>query len=821
MPASMTPTFSGRDDANRDSLKSQFADPSREFGFMPLWCWNDDLTDEGLIEQVGEFYAKGFGGFIIHPRNGLSRRIGYLTDEFFRLVRLVVVEAARLEMKVILYDEAGYPAGSARGAVVAKNPDWAARSIFAIHENVSGQGFWRPNPGRALGYRLVRVVAGLEIAKDTLDPESLRCLEWDENELVRYELPEGNWRLVAVWEGHSGGTIRGAFEEEEDAHSLAPPAADIMRADATEYFIQITHDEYYRHLSEYFGNTVVAMFTDEPSPRGRMPQYVDNRGPHIAWTPGFLPEVQAWWDDDAGRWLPALWLDCGARTEEFRGVYNKAVQLRLRETFYQPISRWCEAHRIALTGHAANSDEMTNSQAFQWPGQDIVWRQIEAGKTSALTGPDSLTARSASSAARLGKRRFNVVEVFGAYGWELTLDEVKWLLDWHFVRGTNLIYPHAAFYSTRGRRAYESQPDVAINNVWWPYFGLIGDYGRRLCWLLCDGEEICETAVVSDGDLLSWRASALLQTQQQSFIFIDSPSLESAMVEDGALIAGEQKVKLLIIDRPGTLSRQAAARIDEFAANGGRVLREWTDEDLADQVSAAIGCDVEWQGEQGQDLRSIHYRKGGVDFYLLVNEGEATLDGQVCLAVSGAIEQWDAGDGRTRSIPAEKLPDGRLKTAVRLDRRESVVLAVDTRCELANDAPAPTTAGDVLMRLEAPWETVDLEGELAKVAVMTDWAQLEGWETFTGTLCFRTSFELGADASPKFIDLGVVGDIAEVLINGERVGVRAWAPYILPLNSASRPGTNRLEVRVTNSMANRHDGRQSPSGLLGPVTFRS
>ena len=107
-----TPPIQSAGDIN--VLKTQFADPAREFGFMPLWCLNYDLTDEGLIEQIGEFYEKGFGGFIIHPRNGLSRRIGYLTEEFFRLVKLVVAEAARLEMKVILYDEAGYPAGSAR-----------------------------------------------------------------------------------------------------------------------------------------------------------------------------------------------------------------------------------------------------------------------------------------------------------------------------------------------------------------------------------------------------------------------------------------------------------------------------------------------------------------------------------------------------------------------------------------------------------------------------------------------------------------------------------------------------------------------------------
>ena len=815
----MTQITDSRSVGDISALKAQFADPAREFGFMPLWCWNDDLTDEGLIEQIGEFYAKGFGGFIIHPRNGLSRRIGYLTAEFFRLVKVSVAEAARLGMKVILYDEAGYPAGSARGMVVAENPDWAAKSIFAMHQNVKGKGIWRPNPGRALGYRLVKVIAGLETAKDTLDPKSLRCLAWDEHELVRYDLPEGNWRIVSVWEGHSGGTTRGVFEEEEDEHSLAPPAADIMRADAMEFFIRITYDEYYRHLKEYFGNTVVAMFTDEPTPTGRM-RAPGFRGPCKPWTPGFLPEVQPWWDEDVAGWLPALWLDCGPRTEEFRGAYRKAVQLRLQQTFYGPISRWCIEHNVALTGHAANSNEMSNLRTFQWPGQDIVWRTVEPGKVTAITGPDSLTAKGASSAARLGKRRFNVVEVFGAYGWELNLDEVKWMLDWHFVRGTNLIYPHAAFYSIRGRRAFESQPDVAVNNVWWPYFGLIGDYGRRLCWLLCDGEEVCRTAVVTDGDLMSWQASAVLQQQQQDFIFIDGPGLENATVAAGGLIAGEQNLKLLVIDQPGTLGAVAEVRISEFEEAGGRVLRDWTDGNLAEQVAEIVGRDVEWRGDHGGDLRSIRYRKGGVDFYLLVNEGEATLDGHVCLGAVGAIERWDALHGTTQSYPAQALVDGRMKVALRLDRRESVVLAVDTRIALGGLAAPLIVPGHKIMALDGPWAVTDQEGQTVAIPAPGDWAQAEGWETFTGTHCYHMNFELGEDARPEFIDLGVVGDIAEVLINSKRVGVQAWAPYILPLGEVCHSGTNRLEVRVTNSMANRYDGRQLPSGLIGPIFLR-
>jgi hypothetical protein len=67
------------------------------------------------------------------------------------------------------------------------------------------------------------------------------------------------------------------------------------------------------------------------------------------------------------------------------------------------------------------------------------------------------------------------------------------------------------------------------------------------------------------------------------------------------------------------------------------------------------------------------------------------------------------------------------------------------------------------------------------------------------------------------LDLGAVGDLAEVLLDGQPCGVRLWAPYRLDLGPAIQPGVHDLEVRVTNSMANAFEGAQLPSGLMGPV----
>ncbi|MHB0939096.1 MAG: hypothetical protein ACYC6A_22105 [Armatimonadota bacterium] len=768
-----------------------FAAPPREFGMMPFWFWNDELTDEEIVRQIRELHAKGCGGFIPHARTGLSRRVGYLTPEFFRLIRVAVEEAARLGMKVVLYDEGAYPSGSAQGRVTAENPAWAARCLIALQHEVIGpkKGFWRPNPGRAMGDRLVCVVQGRE-AEGGLDPESLTVLPVREHEVVPYDVPASNWRLVAVWDVASGGTIRGVFDEEEDGSALAPAAADILNPDAVAAFLRYTHEQYAAHLGDFFGTTVVGMFTDEPNPLGRGPQ----RGPHPQpYTPGLLDEVP--WEDVL-RWLPALWLECGPRTEAFRHTYHRAVQDRLERVFYGAQAEWCTAHGLALTGHPHASNEMAVLRRFAWPGQDMVWRWVEPGSPSALEGPDSVAAKSAHSAAVLDGRRFNTSEVLGAYGWRLTLDEAKWLLDWHAVRGTNLFFPHAAFYSIRDRRAFESEPDIGLHNAWWPYWGLLGDYIRRLCWLFSDGEDRPDVGIYADPNNLPWTAAKLLLQSQVSFIYIDEEHVRNL---------SRYHISGLIVDPPGP---PPAIHCPIFS--------DWTPEILQKIIDANLRPHFHWDGSP--DLRVRKYRKDRCDLYLLVNEGEEAIEGTISLYNRDKVERWDPLTGTISAWPV-RIENDRSFIPLRLERRESVVLVIDHYWGPDPQAVLPPVPGAVVREIGG-WQAEDVHGSPVAVPCPGDWSQMPGWELFTGALVFRATFTLTAgEARARFLDLGRVGDIAEVTLNGNPAGVRAWAPYVLPV--ALREGENTLAVRVTNSMANAYDGLQLPSGLIGPVALRA
>jgi len=854
-----------------DKLHREFHHPSREFGMVPDWFWGDDPDDDEIRRQLREFHKMGFAGVMIFAGVGLSNRVGYLTPEWLRLIGVALEEAARLGMQVLLWDEGGYPSGSAHGLVAQENPDYLIHEMVLVDKSVVGpaSGYWRPTPGPSVDDRLLHVFLAQEDASGTIDLSTIQPLEVLEHELVRYDVGPGHWRLISVWDIESGATIRGLTPQEEDNRALAPAAASLIHPGAVDSFIRHTHEQYYAHFKDYFGTTLVGFFTDEPTiyARGSRWNGPSSQNGHHSEGPGdpsksplarpltpypyhpeLLDDLRQEWDEDVRAWLPALWYDCGPRTEAFRLAFDHALQKRIARVYYARLGRWCEEHGVMLCGHAGGPGDMGHLRHFHIPGQDMVNRYVcpaekESAKyhwgkgrmelpeqywrptpelPSAIAGPQSVAPKAASSVALLDNRRRNSSELPGAYGWKMTLDECKWLFDWHLVRGNNFFFP-GCYYSIRGRRAHLwGGPCLGTQNVWWPYFGVLADYIHRVSWLLTDGRPVCDVAVLTDPFFAGWHAPMELFRAQLDFFYLyDEPLLE-ARIEGDRLVIGQGRFRAVVCDPPSVLTPKVRAKLEAFRAAGGVVVERWEPGTLASRLIPAIGQDFRVEQEPAQDLRVTRYHKGGRDFYFLVNEGAELIERRVSLAATGALELWDPMDGSARPWPA-RLVDGRLQTDLRLERRQGLVLAVNPQGQPDADARMPRLPGDVALTLSGPWCARDSEGKEVDVPCPGDWAHAPGWELFTGTISFQTEFDLPAamTAQPLFLDLGRVGDIADVRLNGHPLGVRAWAPYVLPVGDTCRPGANTLEVHVTNSMANSIQGLQLPSGIQGPVCLRS
>ena len=167
------------------------------------------------------------------------------------------------------------------------------------------------------------------------------------------------------------------------------------------------------------------------------------------------------------------------------------------------------------------------------------------------------------------------------------------------------------------------------------------------------------------------------------------------------------------------------------------------------------------------------------------------------------------------------------------------------------------------IKIDGPWKVDFMERPQLGKPFSASYDMLKSWtdsenrteKYFSGTARYTRVFTMDATATATdrraYLDLGFVGDVATVRINGRVVGVLWKAPYAIEITGFMKAGENVLEVEVTNQWINRLIGdlklppaerrtftnvldakRNDPlrkpdadkflrrSGLLGPVEIR-
>jgi len=104
-----------------------------------------------------------------------------------------------------------------------------------------------------------------------------------------------------------------------------------------------------------------------------------------------------------------------------------------------------------------------------------------------------------------------------------------------------------------------------------------------------------------------------------------------------------------------------------------------------------------------------------------------------------------------------------------------------------------------------------------------------GIRYFSGTARYLNTVDIPVEwvesGMPLFLNLGDVKMMAEVILNGKKMGILWKEPFRLEITPAAKPGANLLEIRVTNTWWNRLVGDEKyPHGFPGsevnhPRTF--
>ncbi len=577
------------------NLPEEFIDPPHEFSVMPFWFWNDTLKDEEIIRQIADFEEHGVYGFVIHPRVGLPHDIKWLSEEMIRCMHVAIKEASSRDMYVILYDEGMYPSGSSGGQVVERNPEHAARGLAKI---------------------------------DLKDGEELSL---DENMKLITIIHRPDGGRVAIVEQPSGGVIRGLHFINEGGEKLqehTPPAGDLLNPDAVSSFMELVYERFAEEFSDYFGNTILGIFTDEPSPLGRSPK----RG-MVPGNASLFPQIHKILGYDIIPHLASLWYEDYPDSKKYRTDYHRAINICLEENYYKRLGDWCERNNISLMGHPAGSMDIGTLRYFQIPGQDIVWRYIEPGQ-KALSGQHSTMAKCASSAMIHQNKRRNSNELYGAYGHELTYNEVEWLANWCFVRGHNLLIPHAFYYSIRGPRFDERPPDVGPNSPWWGKYKPYADACRRLSWINTDSRHICDFAILGEATWLPDNTAKILYQGQRDFNYIEIRHLwEDAKINKKGLELANMNYKAIILDSLSQIPVKAIPILKKLASNKRLLVRRnsgfehifrkaiiyQTRDDLLAALDAIPEPDL-ILNPGSENIRYRHVIKDRNHYYLIFNE---------------------------------------------------------------------------------------------------------------------------------------------------------------------------------------------------------
>lgn len=179
-------------------------------------------------------------------------------------------------------------------------------------------------------------------------------------------------------------------------------------------------------------------------------------------------------------------------------------------------------------------------------------------------------------------------------------------------------------------------------------------------------------------------------------------------------------------------------------------------------------------------------------------------------------EIWDPKDGTIR--PAEDFevaPDGRIRLCLPLEESGSVFVVFRSPIRRISNNKKPFVAPEWHpVPLAGPWEVSLLPGlsgagKSFTLPSLSDLSASDDPEVkyFSGEIRYRTRFRASPAEGRRFLlDLGRVGVLAEVRVNGQAAGTCWCEPYRIDIGKWLKNGDNELEITVVNLLINRVAG---------------
>lgn len=646
-------------------IQKNFLNPRNSYRSSPLLVLNEVITKSDIDRMVEELHTAGFGGFFIHPRPGLVTE--YLSDEWLELYEYATKKADKYKMFVWIYDENSYPSGFAGGHVPADLPE----------------SF---NQGQ-----------GLALEKTTQLPEDpstvVVCLlrendAWSDitENMKSYAGKKGDYYLYRkTYYGKS--SWYGGFSY-----------VDLLLPGVTEKFIDVTMSGYEKQFSKKFGKVVPGIFTDEPN--------IVTSGGH-RWTSDLFELFQNRWGYDLKLFLPLLSEESG-EWKKVRYHYMETLLQLFIDRWSKPWHAYTEKNNLKWTGHYWEhgwpnmNDGPDNMAMYAWhqmPGIDMLFNQFNETSPQAQFGNIRSVKEVRSVANQMGYKR-TLSETYGGGGWEVTFKDLKRLGDWEYVLGVNYMNQHLAHQTLAGARKYDYPPVFTYHSPWWNNYKFLNDYFARLSYVLSEGTQINNIAVIEPnatlwsyyshtgsnarlmqiGESFQTFVTTLEKNQVEYDLASENIIKDRGRIENGKFVIGQAAYSTIILP-PHTenISRHTFSLLQEFIREGGEVMCFSSPEKvdginniemsgmlqskqivLADTLTAEVmnrlkaGNAVKIRHDKGNLYHQRRSYADGELIFLVNSSMEEKTIGQLTVPAGNTLVELDAFTGKIYTYPCGK-----------------------------------------------------------------------------------------------------------------------------------------------------------------------
>lgn len=646
---------------------------------------------------------QGFGGVVCN----VSFQDYLQSEEKWQAFVRGVKRAKELGMALWLYDERGYPSGTAGGLTLQDHPEWEAKGLLCLDREVKkGEKVsLEIPPGKFVGAWVFPLgPEGIEFEKGIDISHNVQ------NAKLNWEANNGNWKIVIIGENR-------LYENTHAEVSLADklPYINLLMPEPTQRFIELTHKRYAEYLGDDLGKYFIATFTDEPSLMSLFFTATPYRP--LPWAPNLPQEFQKRRGYELLPYIPLLFVD-GKGCEKIRYDFWQTVSELVAENFFGQIRDWCRAHNIASGGHLLFEESISTHIAL-YGNFFLCVKYLDAPSIDCLTSvPPEVPwqiARLIGSIRDLNNSTYTMCETSDfvqVYRPQGDTRPIK-IVSEEEIRGTCNRLIHGGINTITSYYTFTNLTDEQLQrlNTW------VG----RCCYMMRGGHQVADIAVLYPVESL-WvhfrpakqgatdsqianriesifnQVSNNLYEANRDFLYIDTPTLLEASIKGNSLRYGNLLWRVIVLPGVDTLPLGAWEKLRDFWRGGGVVVslgllprnsdKEFpspkvmeiakelfgekesmnirTNEKGGVAVFLPLGAtsllpllldhllerDVDLKGGNSP-LRITHRNVGGYDVYFIINESDKPCKQSLSFRGEDG-EIWDPKDGSVKPLPKGK-----------------------------------------------------------------------------------------------------------------------------------------------------------------------